>query len=144
MTLRIEPAATGLRPRPVPTPARCGQLPNPPLPRGAGVDRCLPRRRREPGSDSRLVDLSSGTGPNGGNVAVAIVGCRSMDRHHSSRPASPLGRLALPRSSMNRRRWKIPLREGDRVLGLRRHRQHRLLLPPGWSTRAIGDRGHRG
>src|ERR1700738_808210 len=62
MTLRIEPAATGLRPRLVPTPARCGQLPKPPLPRGAGVDRCLPRRRREPGSDSRLVDLSSGTG----------------------------------------------------------------------------------
>src|ERR1700720_1606458 len=62
MTLRIEPAATGLRPRPGPTPARCGQLPNPPLPRGAGVDRCLPRRRRETGSDSRLVDLSSGTG----------------------------------------------------------------------------------
>jgi len=41
MTLRIEPAATGLRPRPVPTPARCGQLPNPPLPRGAGVDRWI-------------------------------------------------------------------------------------------------------
>ena len=29
--------------------------------------------------------------------------------------------------------------EGDRVLGLRRHRQHRFLLPPGWSTRAIGE-----
>ena len=28
--------------------------------------------------------------------------------------------------------------------GRRRHRQRRLLLPPNWSTRAIGDRGHRG
>jgi hypothetical protein len=61
MTLRVEPAVTGLRPRPVPAPARCSQLPNPPLPRGTGVDRCLPRRRREPGSDSRLVHLSNGT-----------------------------------------------------------------------------------
>jgi hypothetical protein len=40
------------------------------------------------------------------------------------------------------RRWKIPLREGDHVLGLRPHRQHRLLYPQLVDT-AIGDRGHR-
>ena len=45
-------AAAGLRRRALPAPARRGRIPDRPLPRGAGVDRRLPRRRREPGPHS--------------------------------------------------------------------------------------------
>ena len=41
-------------------PARRGRIPDRPLPRGAGVDRRLPRSRREPGPHRRLVDLRRG------------------------------------------------------------------------------------
>ena len=41
-------------------PARRGRIPDRPLSRGAGVDRRLPRSRREPGAHRRLVDLYGG------------------------------------------------------------------------------------
>src|ERR1041384_6474228 len=58
--LCLQRAAAGLRPRARQASARRGRIPDRPLPRSAGMDRRLPRRRREPGAHGRLVDLSGG------------------------------------------------------------------------------------
>ena len=77
------PPPPGSDPGPLSPPARCSQVPDRPLPRGAGMDRCLPRGRGEPGSHGRLVDLSSGTEHAPGDA-------RAWSRHNADDPAHRL------------------------------------------------------
>ena len=81
--LCVEPAAAGLRPGALQAPALGGRISDRPLPRSAGVDRRLPRGRRQSRAHGRLVDLPGG-------AEHAAGGARARPRLDADHPAHRL------------------------------------------------------